>query len=54
MQNIELVKKVEAMAAKHNATAGQMALAWLHAQVQCACAACLRVSFVGAPEQGLV
>jgi aryl-alcohol dehydrogenase-like predicted oxidoreductase len=33
VQNIELVHKVEAIAAKHSATPGQIALAWLHAQV---------------------
>ncbi len=31
-QNLDLVKKVEAMAAKRQATSGQIALAWLNAQ----------------------
>jgi aryl-alcohol dehydrogenase-like predicted oxidoreductase len=34
LQNIELVQKVEGIAKKYDATAGQVALAWLHAQVQ--------------------
>ena len=33
LQNIELVQKVEGIAKKYDATAGQVALAWLHAQV---------------------
>ena len=33
LQNIKLVENVKKLAAKKNATAGQMALAWLHHQV---------------------
>ena len=35
LQNIKLVDNVKKLAAKKNATAGQMALAWLQHQVQC-------------------
>ena len=33
VQNLELVDKVRAVAARHDCTPGQVALAWLHAQV---------------------
>jgi hypothetical protein len=33
LQNLEIVKKVRAVAARHDCTPGQIALAWLHAQV---------------------
>lgn len=33
LQNLEIVEKVRAVAARHDCTPGQIALAWLHAQV---------------------
>ena len=32
VQNLALVEKVKQVAARHGATPGQVALAWLHAQ----------------------
>jgi hypothetical protein len=32
-QNLDLVEKVKELAAKRGVTAGQLALAWVHAQV---------------------
>jgi hypothetical protein len=40
LQNLEIVEKVKAVAARHDCTPGQIALAWLHAQVPLAVAAC--------------
>jgi hypothetical protein len=37
LQNLEIVEKVKAVAARHDCTPGQVALAWLHAQVMHAC-----------------
>jgi hypothetical protein len=44
LQNLEIVEKVKAVAARHDCTPGQVALAWLHAQVTCARASLPRMA----------